>query len=711
MSKIQMSSNMKTDVSAADASARADARKSAMDEAANVKRMSAALGVDDILVEPSADWADAPYQSGFSLRTVIGAFFIGFVMLPGIIYMGLVVGANIGSGAQWVTVLLFLELARRSYQKVSRQELMIINHMASSLTGMAGGIMLSGGVFAQLVWQQYLKRSEAFHSFNLTDQMPKWFSPPPEVLLDRTFLMQAWVPAIIVAVLAMLLQRVQFFGLGYLLFRITADVERLPFPMARVGAEGSTALAEAGEDRKESWRWSVFSILAIVGVVWGVIYMGIPSLSSVLFGSRVSLIPIPFMDLTSYTESFMPSAAIAITFDLGLMLAAFVIPWRVVVGGAVTCILCQVLLPPVFYKLGIHKQWQPGFGALDTQIANSLDVWMSVGIGAAISVALTGIWFAVKASRSSGRKGGAFDWKALKSPPTGRGDYSFALAVLLFLLAGAGFVLLVHGTVNLGWLGGMAKPRKEWFPLWILIVFAFAWTPVNSYINAKLSGIGGQSVSLPFVREGSFLLSGYRHPDIWMAPIPLHDFSYAATLFKQLELTRVNFRSLVKVEILSATVLTVAGLIYWSYIWHLGPVPSDEFPFAREMWPYLAKNTALWVSALGEGNNQVLSAIRPDLVLGSAAGFTVLFAVFGWLGIPAAFYYGAVGGVGQFPHVAITMLLGLALRFAVARRLGADNLRQYAPVMLTGFVAGFGIAGMIIVGVVLLKTAITALAY
>ena len=149
---------------------------SAAEEAENVRRMSAELGIDDILVEPSADWADEPYRTGFTLKTVIGAFFIGFVMLPGLIYMGLVVGANIGSGAQWVTVLLFLEMARRSYQKLSRQELMIINHMASTLTGMAGGVMLSGGVFASLIWQQYLKQSEAFRSFNLTDQMPPWFT-------------------------------------------------------------------------------------------------------------------------------------------------------------------------------------------------------------------------------------------------------------------------------------------------------------------------------------------------------------------------------------------------------------------------------------------------------------------------------------------------------------------------------------------------------
>src|SRR5438045_1930234 len=117
------------------------------------------------------------------------------------------------------------------------------------------------------------------------------------------------------------------------------------------------------------------------------------------------------------------------------------------------------------------------------------------------------------------------------------------------------------------------------------------------------------------------------------------------------------------------------------------------------MWPFLAKNAALWTSALGEGNNQVLSAIRPGVVFGSAGIFTALFAILTGAGIPPAYYFGAVGGVGQFPYVGATMLFGLAVRFAVARKLGADNLRRYVPTMMTGFAAGFGIAGMLIVGI------------
>ena len=671
------------------------------------------MGLSDILSDVTDSWSDEPFQSGFTPKVVLGAFFIGIVMLPGLIYMGLMAGTNIGSGAEWVTVLLFLELARRSYQKLSRQELIIIHHMSSTLTSAMGGMMLAGGVFANLIWQQYLKGSDAFRNFNLTEEMPAWFSPSVEVLKDRTFLSEAWVPAMLVALLGMVLYRMQFFGIGYLVFRITSDVEKLPFPLARIGAEGATALAESESDESQSWRWTVFSILGVIGTVWGLVYMGIPALSTAFFGARVELIPIPFLDLTPYTEAVLPSAALAIGFNLALIILAFVIPWRVVVGMAVTSILCQVILPPFLYKWGLHSQWKRGFGALDTQIANSLDLWLSVGIGAALSVAVTGIWMASRAGRKARKAGmkSAYDWGALRNPPPGRGDFPFWVSILFFVFSGLGYVLLVHGLVNLGWLGGIAKPQDQWFPPWIVAVFAFVWTPVNTYIHARLIGIAGQNVSVPFVRESAFFMSGYEHPDVWVAPVPVNDFGYVSNLFKQIELTRVRFTSLFAVEALSLVVLTCAGFFYWSYLWGLGSIPGDGYPFAQEMWPFFAKNQALWASALGEGNNQMLGAIQPTVILSSTAMFTGLFALLSVLGVPLAFYFGAVAGVGQFPYIAITMLFGLGVRIMVARKVGTENLKRYAPVMMAGFSAGFGIAGMLVVAVVLIKSAVSAVLY
>ena len=61
------------------------------------------------LVEPPTEFKD-----GFGWTTVLGIFFCGLVMMPGGIYLGLMTGAGIGSAASWVTVILFMEIARRA---------------------------------------------------------------------------------------------------------------------------------------------------------------------------------------------------------------------------------------------------------------------------------------------------------------------------------------------------------------------------------------------------------------------------------------------------------------------------------------------------------------------------------------------------------------------------------------------------------------------
>ena len=54
---------------------------------------------------------DAPFEPGFNVKTLWAALFVGFVMLPGAIYLGLVTGQSMAGGAEWVTLILFIEIA------------------------------------------------------------------------------------------------------------------------------------------------------------------------------------------------------------------------------------------------------------------------------------------------------------------------------------------------------------------------------------------------------------------------------------------------------------------------------------------------------------------------------------------------------------------------------------------------------------------------
>ena len=67
------------------------------------------------------------FEDGFSWKTVAGAVFLGFVIMPGTMYLRLFMGADagVGSAARWVTVILFAEVARRSLKDLKMQEIFV----------------------------------------------------------------------------------------------------------------------------------------------------------------------------------------------------------------------------------------------------------------------------------------------------------------------------------------------------------------------------------------------------------------------------------------------------------------------------------------------------------------------------------------------------------------------------------------------------------
>ena len=55
------------------------------------------------------------FHEGFTLRTALGALFVAIIMLPGSMYLGLMMGSDLGPAAEWTTIILFVEVARRSF--------------------------------------------------------------------------------------------------------------------------------------------------------------------------------------------------------------------------------------------------------------------------------------------------------------------------------------------------------------------------------------------------------------------------------------------------------------------------------------------------------------------------------------------------------------------------------------------------------------------
>ena len=72
------------------------------------------------------------FEEGFDWKTIVGSIFIGFLMMPGSMYLQLVIGTGIGPAARWVTIILFAEMAKRSYTELKQQEIFILFFMAGA---------------------------------------------------------------------------------------------------------------------------------------------------------------------------------------------------------------------------------------------------------------------------------------------------------------------------------------------------------------------------------------------------------------------------------------------------------------------------------------------------------------------------------------------------------------------------------------------------
>ncbi|SLM30150.1 Oligopeptide transporter OPT superfamily protein [Desulfamplus magnetovallimortis] len=633
------------------------------------------------------------FEEGFGWKTIIGAIFIGFLMMPGSMYLQLVLGAGIGPAARWVTIILFAEIAKRSQQELKQQEIFLLYYMA-------GAALASP--FQGLLWNQYLVQSDAAMMLGLSEFIPEWVAPGAESqsMLERTFYHRDWMIPILLLVGSQIIQRIDHFGLGYALYRITSDLEKLPFPMAPVGALGTMALAESREEKASGWKWRVFSVGGVTGLAFGAIYVLLPVISGLIFTEPVSVIPIPWVELTRHTESILPAVATGIQLDMGLIFIGMVLPFWAVIGGLIGLII-TIILNPILHKNGILHRWHEGMGTVDTVFANNFDFYMSFGIGLGLAIGIIGIWSVIRSLKHSRKN--RINFKDLFNPPEGRGDFSFWISIAIYIFSTLSYV-------------GLCLWLVPNFPWGFFLAYGFIYTPLISYITARMEGVAGQFVNLPLVREASFIAGsryfGYHGIEIWYAPIPIHNYGETAVQFRQIELTGTSIKGIIKSEFFVFPVVMIASLLFSQFIWQLAPVPSGSYPYAQEMWHLQALNTLLMQTSTIEGNSLFYQALNGTYVLSGMGFGVVTYMLLSFFGLPILLIYGVVRGLGQStPHGIILEIIGALLgRYFFLKRYGA-KWRQYAPVLLAGFSCGMGLTGMFAMGFALILKSLSRLAY
>jgi hypothetical protein len=636
------------------------------------------------------------FKNGFTWVAVAGALFCGLLMMPGAIYLSLMTGGGIA--AAWVTLIIFSEVSRRAMRTLSKQELVILLVVAGAMAG--------GGPIGQLVWRQFFIQSEAVRDVGLAGQFPAWWAPPPgsAAIVNRSLLDSVWVLPILLILFTHVIGSIKSYTLSYFFFRLTSDVERLPFPFAGIHAQGSMALAESGE-RKATWKWKVFSLGAVIGLAFGILQVGVPLVSGALLNKPVRIIPLPWYDATTLTEGLLPATPTGVVVDLGLVLTGMVIPFWAVMGTA-AAMLMTLVMNPVLHRCGVLQRWQPGMDTVSTTFCNNVDFWMSFGLGVTAGIAVISIYQTVRdlvvKSRELRRRRREEAGRPVENvwgTPPGRGDFSPWLALVIYAVC----ALLVV------WVCHRLAPA---FPVLFMLFFTLIYTPLISYISARLIGINGHAVAIPFVREAAYILSGYKGVEVWLAPIPVDNMGGAAQDFRTHELTGTNFWSYVKATCLIVPLSFILSFIFWAFIWKSGAIPSEMYPYAQKMWELNAKNTVLLYSATldtGGATPLFFQALHPGVV-GSAFAFSVAaFTVLSLLNLPVMAVYGFVQGVGGMPHGFVPIVIGALIgKFYFHRRMGQKRFLEVMPVLVAGYGTGVGLIALIGVAVNLIVTAVSA---
>lgn len=671
--------------------------------------------------------APAVFVDGFNWPAFFGSVFVALVMVPASLYMALIAGASVGPAAQWVTLILFIEVARRANKYLNQSEIFTLFYIT-------GAIMASGG--AGLLWNQFYAQSTAAEASGITQWLPTWFSPAKDVLQHRSLLMWQWLPAIGLMIFTTIMGRLDNAVLGYGLFRIASDIEKLPFPMAPVGAQGVMALSEEQEEESRArisedddsvspatsgndtsggegdastsgggWRWRVFSIGSVMGLAFGMLYLGLPTITGALLSKPIQILPIPFVDYTPQAAQipWFKAVALGISLDIGMLLLGMVLPYRAMVGSFIG-LLITFIANPFLYHYKILTSWVPSDNLQRTFFKNQVDFYFSFSIGISAAIAVVGLSSALKAFlKLKHRRDERLDEHPHQpyAVPEGRGDMKAPLIAAVYLFTTLSYILVSGWLID--WHRGV---------MIVMLIYGFLYTPIVSYVTARLEGIAGEVLNIPFVREAAFILCGYHGVAVWFLPIPLHNYGAATVTFRQAELTGTSFWSIWKSELLLTPIILAGTIVFAGFIWSMGDIPGPQYPYAQQWWEVNAEQQALVQSATLGGYTPFEEAINLRYILAGAAIGLAGFAVMGWLGASIFMVYGIIRGLNQsLPFAIIPQFIGALLGQYYFRKKMGLRWRQYTPVVFAGFSCGMGLVVTLCVGFTFLAKSVFQLPY
>lgn len=617
-------------------------------------------------------------KPGFTWRSALAILLTVLVFTPISIYVQLVAGIGSLPAVAILMALIFSEVTRATGNPLTKQELFIIYQMSALAAG-------ATTCYLYQVQKSYFMTSPLARSFRLNGTplpqlIPSWWAPPPmsEAYVLRTFLHSDWLlPLLVVNVQGGLFFYFVELSLTVLMAHLYIETEKLPFPLAAIDAALVSTLSERDPDRMRLFVYSIYP-----GVVWGAILYLIPSLTG------IRLVPLPWIDLTTFVAKWLPGALLGLATDLLPYLSGFFIPLNVASCMLASSLVIWVMGTPLTLTVfrDAFPEWVSEYFqgmSLEQVYARSLlRVWIVPQIAfayASIAVFLAlGGGTIVNAFRSFARL------RAASGYPT------FWKIIVIYLIGSIGSVILFS----------LLVPE---FPLLLAFFASTVLSLLNAMITTRSIGETGYSISIPYEWNTIVYLSGYKGVRAWIfSPVigglpSLEGGSpYWVYMIKVGYLTNTRPSDVLKALIYSIILYNIFSFVWTEFFWRLAPIPSNAYPYALAAWPAALVGGAVWITGG--------ISVKPWLFYYSFTGMLGILLAGEFLAksfhIPFS-SMGIVTGSMTIPPYTIPIFTGSCLSNFVLRKFIRDWDRRKSIIVAgvstgQGVILGIGVAMMLI---------------
>jgi len=376
--------------------------------------------------------------------------------------------------------------------------------------------------------------------------------------------------------------------------------------------------------------------------------------------------------------------------------------------GSLVALIITMIVNPILYHRGILHNWKFGDSTVETGYNNSIDFYFSFGIGVALAFAIVGFYQVFKSVRRARRKAREAGARRPTFLPAGRGDFRTWIVVVCYFLVTVTYIGV--SIFLLCWHHGVWSSQIT-NVLWVLLLLGFVYTPIISYVTARLVGMVGQAVEIPMIREASLILSGYRGVAIWFLPIPLANYGGMTVFYRQCELTGTRFSGIWKTKLILFPIILISSIFFMNFIWSLDTVPSSAYPMAQMTWELNARTQCITFSAT-TGQYSVFEEAWNWVYMAVGVVFcTSLFAGLGAVSAPVMLTYGVILGLGATMHAIVPQFIGALIGRYYFQKRFASRWRQYIPVVAAGYFCGAGLIATVGVGITFLSKAVIRLPF